>query len=74
MYYSEADFTVAERNTQVANKLGVKPVQTALAWVLSNPSVTAPIIGASKLEHLDDALEALEITLSVEDKASLEEP
>jgi len=43
-------------------------------WVLAHPAVTAPIIGASKLSHLDDALGALEITLSAEDKASMEEP
>jgi aryl-alcohol dehydrogenase (NADP+) len=74
MYYDDGDFAVADRNVEIAKKLGVKPMQTALAWVLSNPVVTAPIIGASKLEHLDDALGALEIALSAEDKAALEEP
>ena len=63
-----------ERNITIAKKLGVKPMQTALAWVLAHPAVTAPIIGASKLSHLDDALGALDITLSAEDKASMEEP
>ena len=74
MYYQEDDFAVADRNVEIAKRLGVKPVQTALAWVLSNPAVTAPIIGATKLSHLDDALEALTITLSPEDKKALEEP
>ena len=74
LYYGESDFAVADRNLEISKKLGVKPMQTALAWVLANPSVTSPIIGASKLQHLDDALGALDITLSAEDKKSLEEP
>lgn len=74
MYYGDSDFAVADRNVEIAKKLGVKPMQTALAWVLANPIVTAPIIGASKIEHLEDALGALDITLSTEDKAALEEP
>ncbi len=74
LYYADSDFAVAERNIAVAAELGVKPMQTALAWVLANPAVTAPIIGASKLEHLEDAIEALEITLSPENVAALEEP
>ena len=74
LYYDESDFAVAERNIAVAQKLGVKPMQTALAWVLANPVVIAPIIGASKLSHIDDAVGALEITLSVEDKKAMEEP
>jgi len=74
MYYNDGDFAVADRNVEIAKKLGVKPMQTALAWILSNPTVTAPIIGASKLEHLDDALGALDIVLPAEDKAALEAP
>jgi aryl-alcohol dehydrogenase (NADP+) len=74
MYYEPSDFAVADRNVEVAKRLGVKPMQTALAWILSNPAVTAPIIGASKLSHLDDALAALDVTLSKEDKVALEEP
>ena len=73
LYYRDDDFAIADRNAEVAQRLDCKPMQVALAWVLSNPSVTAPIIGASKLSHLDDALEALHITLSIEDKAALEE-
>jgi aryl-alcohol dehydrogenase (NADP+) len=74
LYGSDDDFAVAERNATIADKLGVKPVQLALAWVLANPAVTSPIIGASKIEHLDDALNALSIKLSDSDKAALEEP
>jgi 1-deoxyxylulose-5-phosphate synthase len=74
LYRVADDFTVAERNIEVAKKLGVKPAQTALAWMLANPAVTAPIIGASKISHLEDALGALEVQLSPEDKAALEEP
>ncbi len=74
MYFSESDFAVADRNAEIAKKLGVKPMQTALAWILSNPVITAPIIGASKLEHLEDALNALQISLTPEDKKSMEEP
>ena len=73
LYGSDDDFAVADRNASVAKKLGVKPVQLALAWVLANPSVTAPIIGASKIEHLQDALDALKIGISESDKAALEE-
>jgi aryl-alcohol dehydrogenase-like predicted oxidoreductase len=73
LYYREDDFAVAERNIHVAERLGVKPMQTALAWVLSNPAVSAPIIGASKLSHLDDAVAALDIQLSAHDRLDMEE-
>ncbi|HEY6854454.1 MAG TPA: aldo/keto reductase, partial [Gemmatimonadales bacterium] len=59
---------------EVAAERGVSRAQVALAWVLSNPVVTAPIIGVSKPGHLDDAIGALSIRLSAEDKAALEEP
>ena len=73
MYYDESDFAVAERNLEVAKKLGVKPMQTALAWVLSNSVVTAPIVGASKPGHIEDAVVALDIHPTGEDKKALEE-
>jgi aryl-alcohol dehydrogenase (NADP+) len=73
LYYGENDFAVAERNIAIANKLGVKPMQSALAWVLSNPAVTAPIIGASKLSHIDDAVVALDIHPGGADKKALDE-
>jgi aryl-alcohol dehydrogenase-like predicted oxidoreductase len=73
LYGTDDDFAVAARNQEIANKLGVKPAQLALAWVLANPAVTAPIVGASKMEHLEDALSVLNIKISDEDKKALEE-
>ncbi|HET9579472.1 MAG TPA: aldo/keto reductase [Usitatibacter sp.] len=70
----EADAHVITRVGEVASRLGHPRAQVALAWVLSNPVVTAPIIGVSKPGHLDDAIGALSIRLSAEDKAALEEP
>jgi len=57
----------------VAARLGVKPSQTALAWMLGKPGIVAPIIGASKPEHLQDAIDAVNITLAEEDVKALEE-
>ncbi len=74
MYTRENDFEIADRNVEVANELGVKPIQTALAWVLSKPEVTSPIIGASKLTHFDDLIEACKIELSEDHVKKLEEP
>ena len=59
---------------QLAARLGAKPTQVALAWLLAQPGVTAPIVGASKLSHLDDAIESLKLKLSAEDIAFVEEP
>ena len=74
IYYTPEDFEVAERVAAVAEVRGVSPMQVALAWVLRQPGVTAPIVGASRVEHLDQALEALSLTLSDEEAARLEEP
>jgi 1-deoxyxylulose-5-phosphate synthase len=74
LYYSDADFTVADRVVEVANARGVKPTQIALAWILAQPAVTAPIVGASRLEHLDEAVAALDLSLSAEERRRLEEP
>jgi aryl-alcohol dehydrogenase-like predicted oxidoreductase len=71
---SEQDYAVAERVHAVAERLGVKPAQVALAWVLGLPGVTSPIIGASKPHHLSDAVGALERRLDAETRAYLEEP
>jgi len=73
-YYQPDDFAVAERVQEVAREHNRKPTQIALAWLLSRPGMTAPIIGASKMEHLDDAVAALEVKLSGEDIKRLEEP
>jgi aryl-alcohol dehydrogenase-like predicted oxidoreductase len=74
MYYSDSDFEVVDRVASVAANRGVSPAQIALAWLLGRPGVTAPIVGASKPHHLDDALAAAELTLTPEEIASLEEP
>jgi 1-deoxyxylulose-5-phosphate synthase len=71
---SEQDYAIAERVNTVAERLGCKPAQVALAWVLGLPGVTAPIVGASKPHHLPDALGALSIQLDTETRAYLEEP
>lgn len=74
LYYNEADFVVVERLTEIAKQRGVPNAQIALAWLLNKPGVTAPIVGASKLQHLDDAIQALTINLSEQEIRALEEP
>jgi len=74
LYYQPDDFAVAERVQEVAREHNRKPTQIALAWLLSRPGMTAPIIGASKMEHLDDAVAALQVKLSADDIKRLEEP
>jgi len=74
MYYEETDFEVAERAEEVAKRHGVSPAQIALAWMLDKPWITSPIIGASKMYQLDEAIGALDIELSEEDVGYLEEP
>jgi aryl-alcohol dehydrogenase-like predicted oxidoreductase len=71
---SEQDHAILDRVVEVANRLGAKPAQVALAWVLGVPGVTSPIVGASKPHHLQDALGALKLTLDAETRAYLEEP
>ena len=72
--YGETDFTVIDANAEVAADLGRPPAQVALAWLLSRPGVTAPIIGATRLAHLDDAVAATEVTLDQKDIDRLEAP
>jgi 1-deoxyxylulose-5-phosphate synthase len=72
-YNTEADFDVAARAAQVADDRGVPPARVALAWLLRKPGVTAPIIGATKLRHIEDALAATRLVLSDEEIAVLEE-
>jgi len=73
LYFREEDFLVADRAWEVAKAHNVTGPQVALAWLLSKPYVTAPIIGASKMEHLDQALAALEIKLDDDQIKRLEE-
>jgi aryl-alcohol dehydrogenase (NADP+) len=72
-YFADTDFAIADRVADLAKKRGVSRMQIALAWVLSRPGVTAPIVGASKLPHLDEAIDALEVRLSGEECTFLEE-
>jgi aryl-alcohol dehydrogenase (NADP+) len=74
MYYQPEDFQIVDRLEAVAKEIGKSMPQAALAWMLSKPYVTAPIVGASKLPHLEQAVEALSITLSPEHIRRLEEP
>ena len=72
MYYQPEDFDVVDRVVAVAQRRGVSPAQVALAWLLHQPGVTAPIIGASKPHHLAEAVAALELRLSDEERGELE--
>ena len=74
LYCSDTDFTIAERVVSLAERRGVKPTQVALAWLLAKPGVVAPIVGASKLAHLDDAVAAAGMRLTADEQAFLEEP
>ena len=73
LYREESDLEVVDRNAEVAARLGVKPSQTALAWMLGKPGIVAPIIGASRPEHLQDAIDAVDIALAEQDVKALEE-
>jgi 1-deoxyxylulose-5-phosphate synthase len=70
----EADKKVADRVAEVARARGVPRAQIALAWLLAKPVITAPIVGATKLHHLDDAIAAVDVKLSADEVAALEEP
>jgi aryl-alcohol dehydrogenase-like predicted oxidoreductase len=74
LYTQEVDFAVVERAAELAAARGVPAAQVALAWLLHKPGVTAPIVGATKLEHLDDAVAAEQLALDAAEIARLEEP
>src|ERR1700687_450548 len=74
MYYSEDDFKVADTVAEVASRRGVSPAQVACAWVLQAPGVTAPIIGATKPQHLKDLIAAVDLKLAGDEVAALEKP
>ena len=74
LYFREEDFAVADCAAQVAQERGVTASQVALAWVLQKQYVHSPIIGATKMDHLDQAIAALEIKLSDDEMKRLEEP
>jgi len=74
MYYQESDFTVVERVIEIAEQRGATPSQIALAWLLHQPGVTAPIIGASQMAHLEQDAAAIDIELSTEELDMLQQP
>ncbi|MCB9457612.1 MAG: aldo/keto reductase [Anaerolineaceae bacterium] len=74
MYYEGNDFEIVERVVTLAVQKDVRPAQVALAWMLHKPGITSPIIGASKIPHLEEAAAALAVSLTAEDMAYLEAP
>jgi len=74
LYYQESDYQVVDRVIDLAKKRGVSNAQIALAWMLHKPGITAPIIGATKPHHLEEAVKALEVRLRKDEIAYLEEP
>jgi aryl-alcohol dehydrogenase (NADP+) len=74
MYYQPSDFAVVDRVGEIARQRGIPNAQVALAWMLQQPGVTAPIVGASKMAHLDDAIAALSVKLDPAELEALVEP
>ncbi len=74
MYFQESDFAVVKRVAELASRRGITPSQAALAWLLGTEGVAAPIVGASKMQHLEEAVAAVGLPLSPEEHAFLEEP
>jgi aryl-alcohol dehydrogenase (NADP+) len=74
LYYNDGDFKVVDRVSEIAGKRGVSNAQVALAWLLAQPGVTSPIVGASKPYHLDDAIAATGLKLSEDEIKALKEP
>jgi aryl-alcohol dehydrogenase (NADP+) len=74
MYYQPSDFDVVERLSEIAARHGISNARIALAWLLHQKGVTAPIVGASKMQHLDDAVASLEIHLDETELKALAEP
>jgi aryl-alcohol dehydrogenase-like predicted oxidoreductase len=74
LYTHDVDFAVVDRATEVADARGVPTAQVSLAWLLHKRGVTAPIVGATRLEHLDDAIAAERLSLDDAEIRRLEEP
>ncbi|GAA4710243.1 aldo/keto reductase [Phytohabitans rumicis] len=74
LLYQESDATVVEAVGRVAGAKGVPSAQLALAWLLRQPAVTAPIVGATKLRHIEDAVAAVDVRLTDEEAAAVESP
>ncbi len=74
LYYQPSDFAVVDRVAEIAQRRGIPNAQVALAWVMQQPGITSPIIGASKMKHLDDAIAALSVKLDAAELKALAEP
>ncbi len=74
LYDSPSDLLVIEAGRKVANEVGVSPSEVALAWLLHKPGVSAPIVGATKIEHLESAVRSLDVKLTEDQLRALEEP
>lgn len=74
MYYQASDFAVVDRVGEIARRRGVPNAQVALAWILQQPGVTSPIVGSSKMSHLEDAVAALSVKLDETELKALAEP
>jgi aryl-alcohol dehydrogenase (NADP+) len=74
LYYQDSDFEVVDRIGEVARRRAISNAQVALAWLLHQPGVTAPIVGASKMEHLEDTVKALDVKLGEEELKALAKP
>ena len=73
-YYRDDDFAVVKRLGEIAAKRGLSNASVALAWLLHKPAVTAPLVGVDRIEHLEAAVKALDVKLSDDEIASLEQP
>jgi aryl-alcohol dehydrogenase (NADP+) len=73
LYYADADYAIADRVAELAARKGVLPIQVALAWILRQPGVAAPIVGATKPEQLDQLVAGVDVTLSDDQARYLEE-
>jgi aryl-alcohol dehydrogenase (NADP+) len=73
LYDQDCDFEIADRAARVAAKRGLKPAQVALAWLCSRPGVTAPVLGVTRISHLDEAVASLGVGLDADELRTLEE-
>jgi aryl-alcohol dehydrogenase (NADP+) len=72
--YRDEDRTIVERVSEAATRRSIPPAQVALAWLLGKPGVTSPIVGATKPNHLSDAVAALDVVLDEDELRDLEQP
>jgi 1-deoxyxylulose-5-phosphate synthase len=73
-FYTPQDFDIVDRITEVARERGVSNAQVAMAWVLQQPGITSPILGANKTKYIDEAIAALSTRLTADEIRRLEEP